>query len=77
LYQALGAVKPESDSAFTRGDYTTALKALAGLKAPIDDFFENVMVNAEDEKLRMNRLGLLNLLYQSMNRVADLSKLAS
>jgi glycyl-tRNA synthetase beta chain len=77
LYQALGVVKPASDSAFARGDYTTALKALAGLKAPIDDFFENVMVNAEDEKLRMNRLGLLNLLYQSMNRVADLSKLAS
>ncbi|MCE9633952.1 MAG: glycine--tRNA ligase subunit beta [Methylophilales bacterium] len=77
LYQALGAVKPESDSAFTRGDYTTALKALAGLKAPIDNFFEHVMVNAEDEKLRLNRLGLLNLLHQSMNRVADLSKLAS
>ena len=77
LYQALGKVKPEYDAAFTRGDYTAALKALAGLKAPIDGFFEQVMVNAEDEKLRMNRLGLLNLLHQSMNRVADLSKLAS
>lgn len=77
LAAALDKVKPQSDALFESGDYTASLQALAALKAPVDAFFDNVMVNAEDVALRNNRLALLNQLHQAMNRVADLSKLAS
>lgn len=77
LNSALGKVKPEADKLFESGDYTASLKSLAALKAPVDDFFDNVMVNADDVDLKNNRLALLNQLHQAMNRVADLSKLAS
>jgi glycyl-tRNA synthetase beta chain len=77
LATAIAKVKPEADKLFESGDYTNSLKALAALKSPVDDFFDNVMVNAEDPKLKANRLGLLATLHQAMNRVADLSKLAS
>ena len=77
LNEALSQVKPVADSAFENGDYTTSLKSLAALKAPVDAFFDNVMVNADDAALKANRLGLLATLHQAMNRVADLSKLAS
>lgn len=77
LATALASVKPEADAAFERGDYTASLKALAALKAPVDDFFDHVMVNADDPALKANRLGLLATLHQAMNRVADLSKLAA
>lgn len=76
LNEALSKVKPIADSAFEHGDYTSSLKALAALKAPVDDFFDHVMVNADDAALKANRLGLLATLHQTMNRVADLSKLA-
>ena len=77
LNAALSKVKPEADKLFESGDYTASLKSLAALKAPVDDFFDNVMVNADDPALKANRLGLLAILHQAMNRVADLSKLAS
>jgi glycyl-tRNA synthetase beta chain len=77
LNEALAAVKPQADAAFDLGDYTASLQALAALKTPVDDFFDNVMVNAEDLALRANRLALLSQLHAAMNRVADLSKLAS
>jgi glycyl-tRNA synthetase beta chain len=77
LHQALSAVAPKANAAFEKGDYTTSLQALAALKAPVDDFFDNVMVNADDPALRANRLGLLATLHQAMNRVADLSRLAA
>ncbi len=77
LNDALGKVKPQADKLFESGDYTASLQALAALKAPVDDFFDNVMVNADDPALKANRLGLLATLHQAMNRVADLSKLAS
>ncbi len=77
LHDALGKVKTTADSTFESGDYTASLKSLAALKAPVDAFFDNVMVNADDPALRANRLGLLATLHQAMNRVADLSKLAS
>ena len=73
----LAKIKPEADALFESGDYTNSLKALAALKAPVDDFFDNVMVNADDPALKANRLGLLATLHQAMNRVADLSKLAA
>jgi glycyl-tRNA synthetase beta chain len=77
LADALAKVTPQSDKLFESGDYTGSLQTLATLKAPIDAFFDNVMVNAEDPALKANRLGLLATLHQAMNRVADLSKLAS
>ncbi len=77
LFDALNAVKPQADAAFERGDYTASLQALAALKAPVDAFFDTVMVNAEDAALRQNRLGLLAILHQAMNRIADLAKLSA
>lgn len=77
LHAALVDLKPIADSAFERGDYTASLQSLAALKAPVDAFFDSVMVNADDLALRANRLGLLATLHLTMNRVADLSKLAS
>ena len=76
LLDTLGAVAPQAQGAFARGDYTAALKALAALKTPVDAFFDQVMVNAEDPALRANRLALLGELHQAMNRVADISCLA-
>ncbi len=77
LNEAVSKVKPEADKLFENSDYTASLKTLAALKAPVDAFFDNVMVNADDPALKANRLGLLATLHQTMNRVADLSKLAS
>jgi glycyl-tRNA synthetase beta chain len=77
LAAALAQAAPVADAAFDRGDYTASLQALAVLKAPVDAFFEAVMVNADDPDLRRNRLALLARLHAAMNRVADLSRLAS
>ena len=77
LHQALQTVVPKADAAFERGDYTASLQQLAALKGPVDAFFDGVMVNADDPALRANRLHLLQQLHQAMNRVADLSRLAS
>jgi glycyl-tRNA synthetase beta chain len=77
LAAALNTTKALADQLFEAGDYTASLQTLAVLKAPVDNFFDNVMVNADDPALKANRLGLLATLHQAMNRVADLSKLAS
>jgi glycyl-tRNA synthetase beta chain len=77
LFEALRAADAPSLAAFEKGDYTASLQALAVLKAPVDAFFDAVMVNAEDPALRANRLALLASLHAAMNRVADLSKLAT
>jgi glycyl-tRNA synthetase beta chain len=77
LHEALVRVAPGADAAFAAGDYTGSLQALAALKAPVDAFFDGVMVNADDPALRANRLGLLAQLHAAMNRVADLSRLAA
>ena len=77
LNKALSIVKPAADKLFESGDYTGSLKALAALKSPVDDFFDNVIVNSDNAALKANRLVLLAILHQTMNRVADLSKLAS
>ena len=74
---ALGEVKPKADAAFDKGDYTASLQSLAALRGSVDAFFDGVMVNAEDAALRNNRLGLLAILHQAMNRVADLAKLST
>ncbi len=77
LAKALVVVKADADAAFDRGDYAASLQALAALKGPVDAFFDQVMVNVDDVALRANRLGLLAQLHAAMNRVADLSRLAS
>ena len=77
LYTALQRFVPEANAQFDAGDYTASLQTLAVLRAPVDAFFDDVMVNAEQLDLRLNRQGLLKTLHEAMNRVADLSRLAS
>ena len=77
LHAALASIAPIADAAFNSGDYTASLQALAALKTPVDAFFAAVMVNADDAALRANRLALLGTLQASMNRVADLARLAT
>jgi glycyl-tRNA synthetase beta chain len=76
LHAALVDIERIARPAFDRRDFTASLQALAALKAPVDAFFDQVMVNADDPKIRVNRLGLLAILRSAMNRVADLSRLA-
>lgn len=76
LFAALQRFVPEANAQFDAGDYTASLQTLAVLRAPVDAFFDDVMVNAEQLDVRMNRLGLLKMLHNAMNRVADLSRLA-
>ena len=77
LAAALHSIAPQADAAFARGDFAASLRALAGLKLPVDAFFDAVMVNADDAALRANRLALLAVLHRAMNQVADLSRLAA
>ncbi len=77
LHDALVEVVPQADAAFVTGDYAESLTALAALRAPVDAFFDGVMVNADDPALRANRLGLLAKLHVAMNKVADISKLSA
>ena len=77
LFAAMRDVSPVANAQFGAGDYTASLQTLAALRAPVDAFFDGVMVNAEELDLRLNRLGLLTALHAAMNRVADLSKLAA
>ncbi len=77
LYAQLEQVAPRVQSQLAARDYTGALTALAALREPVDTFFNDVMVNAEDPALRANRLALLGALHQQMNCVADISRLAA
>ena len=77
LYAQLEQVAPRVQSQLAAHDYTGALTALAALREPVDTFFNDVMVNAEDPALRANRLALLGALHQQMNCVADISRLAA
>ncbi|MFM8677893.1 MAG: glycine--tRNA ligase subunit beta, partial [Burkholderiaceae bacterium] len=76
LAQMLTEIGPNAEAAVAEGRYSEALSGLSVLKAPVDAFFDQVMVNAEDAQLRANRLALLATLHRSMNQVADLSRLA-
>jgi glycyl-tRNA synthetase beta chain len=77
LHGALADVAPRAKALFEQRDYTASLRELAALKTPVDAFFDHVMVNTDDPKLRANRLALLSALHTEMNRVADLSRLAT
>ena len=76
LFVALKSASPGASQLYQAQDFTGYLKSFAALKAPVDDFFDNVMVMADDPKLRDNRLALLHDLRSAMNKVADISKLA-
>lgn len=77
LRGALDAITPAATALFAIGDFEGYLKSFASLKAPVDEFFDKVMVMAEDKAVRANRLALLRDLRDAMNKVADLSKLAT
>jgi len=73
LFAALEKAETIATPALERDDFATAMTALAGLRAPIDAFFEAVQVNAENEILRRNRLNLLHEITSACTRIADLS----
>ena len=75
LAEAVLALRTEVQPLIVQGDYTTVLDKLANLRAPVDSFFDNVMVNAEDSALRQNRLAILNTLQGLFLQVADISVL--
>lgn len=77
LYSAMQKLLPISEKQLHEGDYTASLLTLAALHAPVDAFFNDVMVNADDPQIRQNRQGLLKWLHENMNFVADLSRLAN
>jgi glycyl-tRNA synthetase beta chain len=77
LAEAFTLVQADFEQAFKAGDYTGALRSLAALKSPVDAFFDKVMVMDKDEAVKRNRIGLLGKLHATMNRIADLSKLAA
>ena len=77
LGDAFQAVHVWAEQLYASGDYSAMLESLVPLKLPVDRFFDEVMVNVDDPKLRANRLGLLAALRTTMNRVADISKLSS
>ena len=75
LAEAVLALRTEVQPLIAKGDYTEVLDKLANLRAPVDSFFDNVMVNAEDSALRQNRLAILNTLQDLFLQVADISVL--
>jgi glycyl-tRNA synthetase beta chain len=77
LHEAIHTASAKAKPLYEKGDYTGYLKSFSVLKVPVDTFFEKVMVMVEDKKLRQGRLALLRDLRESMNRVADISRLAT
>ncbi|MFP5469592.1 MAG: DALR anticodon-binding domain-containing protein, partial [Alphaproteobacteria bacterium] len=76
LFDRISEVAAEADDAVKREDFTAAMTAMARLRAPVDAFFDKVTVNAEDAKLRINRLALLSQIRSTLETVADFSKIA-
>ncbi len=75
LYEALEKALPAARAAVEKEEFAAAMKALSGLRAPVDAFFEKVLVNADDPLLRRNRLLLLSRLREALSQVADFSKI--
>ena len=68
-------MSPKVNNLYTQGDYTQALATLSELKEPVDNFFDKVMVNADDPKVKENRLHLLQQLHNLIGKTADISVL--
>ena len=77
LFNTINKLEPVILKSLNDKNFFEALNSLVKLKEPIDQFFENVMVNSENEKIRNNRHNLLKQLHISLNCVADISKLAN
>ena len=77
LHDALVQVEAAAGPLLAAQRYTEALQALAALRTPVDGFFDDVMVNAEDPALRANRIALLARVHALMNQIADLSRLSA
>ena len=77
LFKTITKLNPVIIEALNKKNFIGALNSLVDLKEPIDQFFENVMVNSDNEKIKTNRHNLLNQLHISLNSVADISKLAN
>jgi glycyl-tRNA synthetase beta chain len=77
LAKAIVELRGKVDAHYDRGEYVECLRTLAGIKPQVDEFFDKVLVNAEDPAVRENRLALLSGLEYLMNRVADISRLAA
>ena len=77
LHAAMQDVVPVANAQFEAGDYTASLQTLAALRGPVDAFFDGVMVMTDDVRLRDNRIALLAQLRDTMNRIADISRLAA
>ena len=77
LWHSFETLAPEVDRHYASGDYTSALRTLASAKPVVDRFFDDVMVMVDDAEIRANRLALLYRVATTMNRVADISKLAA
>jgi glycyl-tRNA synthetase beta chain len=76
LYDALASERSTIDAALEREDFTGAMRALASLRAPVDAFFDKVLVNAEDVGVRANRLRLLAAVQREMSKIADFSAIS-
>jgi glycyl-tRNA synthetase beta chain len=76
LHQSLGDVQKQVEASLQVADYAAAMAALASLRSPIDNFFDQVMVNVDDDTLRLNRLALLGEVRSLFLRLADLAELA-
>ncbi len=76
LFDAISTVAAQAVAAVKDEDFTAAMTAMARLRAPVDAFFDKVTVNAEDAKLRINRLALLSQIRSTLETVADFSKIA-
>ena len=76
LIDSAASLGKDAAAMLEKGDYTKVLNILAGMKKPVDAFFDGVMVNADDDALRNNRLNLLQALRQGFLQVADISQLA-
>ncbi|MEM9734548.1 MAG: glycine--tRNA ligase subunit beta [Pseudomonadota bacterium] len=76
LFDSLEEAENQARMAIEGEDYAKAMAFLSRLRAPVDAFFEEVMVNAEDEKIRANRLALMRRIRDATGTVADFSKIA-
>jgi len=77
LYQAYLGIRETALSRMAKGDYENALVEMARLRKPVDSFFEAVLVMAEDDKVRFNRLSLLETISSLFYRVADFSRIVT
>src|SRR5690606_22851688 len=76
LCSALNQAEKEAGEAIQKQDFSAAMRALAALREPIDSFFEEVLVNDENDSIRANRLALLARIRRATGQVADFSRIA-